>query len=927
MKKKITKIMGIGLALVLASSLLFMALPASAGTLSWGSEDIPEEDNYVLLSGTDIIDIAVGASGDVIYTTNGSENIFRSSNGGESWSKITILVDASYPDVDQVVVAPDDENYIAVCETANSTVYISDDAGANWDSLGSPGTSFTTNDLAISPEKSGKHTIALALDDGGNGEIWTYEIGAVGAAWAETSSLGTDFAVSDVAGAVAFSPNFASDQVMVAVTANTSGAAAVNFQIFSFNQDLWNAEAGAFDGYPFAIVSHSTDSVVDALDSASIAMAPDYLGSDDSMRVCFVGITTDGTASGDDADGIFRLENDDVEALKEDKNIHSVDFDGSRLVAGRYDAIDIYRSSDPLSSSPSVSGSTSSKEPGGDDKVMAALAGADVIAGTSGVESCFSVSTDDGKTFNDISLVDTTLAVLSDVAVNEDGSKIYLVTANASGAGAALSVWRYESRWERIYSKQSRDSDYIIRLAPDDDDVIYLADTGATDKTVYYTSDGGMTKWHTRTSRYDITDIAVEEDGDVAYVLTDNGYVSKSTNTGFTWDSKVSSKLTAGSSMLVSLGEDLLLGGSSDGYVSYSTNGNTSWTLIDDDIGGLVQVTATGLADGDFLIAASDTANDYIYNLELGEDDSWNKITADDFIADGYKVHGVALAEGVLYAVAANATGNISQLYRTLSPTSGDPTWSTADSAGEQFDVTPSALRVSVDAGVTKLWAINSDAMTLFSYKDSLAINGPALTAPADAFKVTVNPVTGRANQLIFSWESLSDNIEEWDFVIATDADFDESVLSEPVVAAADAGDIVSQVVGPYVTGDFGIDFMPNTTYYWRVRVDAAGPVRSQWSEVRTFNTGDLQITEPVVIEQPPAPVISVPPAPEITLEVPEIVLPPSPAPAPAPEIVIPPAPEAVAPIPSYALWAIIIIGAVLVIAVIILIMRTRRPV
>ncbi|MFC1931752.1 WD40/YVTN/BNR-like repeat-containing protein [Chloroflexota bacterium] len=926
MKKKITKIMGIGLALVLASSLLFMVLPASAGTLSWGSEDLPAEDNYVLLSDSDVVDIAVGASGDVIYTCNGTENIFRSSNGGESWSKITVLSGSVMPDADLITVAPDDENYIAVCATDNSTVYISSDAGANWDSLGAPG-AYTTTGLAISPEKSGKYTIAISLNDGGNGEVWYYEIGAVGATWTDASAITSGgYTTSTHAGAVAFSPNFPSDQVMVAVTANATD---IFLQIFSFNQDLWNSTAGAFDGYPVSIIEESSDAVVDGLDSASIAMAPDYLGSDDSMRVCFVGITTTGTASGDDADGIFRLEDDDVEALKEDKNIHSVDFDGSRLVAGRYDAIDIYRSSDPLASSPSVSGSTSSKEPGGDDKVVAAFAGADVVVGTSGVESCFSVSADDGKTFNDISLIDTTLTILCDVAVNEDGSKIYMLSANGTGAAGtvALSVWRYESRWERIYSNQSRDDDYILRVATGDDDVIYLADTGSSAKTIYYTSDGGMTKWHTRTSRYDITDLAVEADGDVAYVMTDNGYVSKSTNTGFTWDSKVSSKLQAGSSMLVSLGEDLLLGGSSDGYVSYSTNGNSSWTLIDDDIGGAVQVVATGLADGDFLIAASDTANDYIYNLELGEDDEWNAITADDYIADGFKVYGVALAEGVFYAVGANSTGNISQLYRTLSPTSGDPTWSTVNSAGEQFDSTPSALRVSVDAGVTKLWAINSDAMTLFSFKDTLAINGPSLTAPADGFKVTVNPVTGRANQLIFSWKSLSDNIDEWDFVIATDADFDEAVLDEPVVAAADEGDTVSQVVGPYVSTAFGIDFMPNTTYYWKVRVDAAGPIRSQWSEVRSFNTGDLQVFEPVVINQPPAPIISVPPAPEITIEVPEIVMPAYPAPAPAPEIVIPPAPEPTAPIPAYALWAIIIIGAVLVIAVIILIMRTRRPV
>jgi len=61
MKKKITKIWGVGLALVLAASLILMAAPISAGTLSWGDEDPPDE-----LAAVDVVDIAVGAGGDVI---------------------------------------------------------------------------------------------------------------------------------------------------------------------------------------------------------------------------------------------------------------------------------------------------------------------------------------------------------------------------------------------------------------------------------------------------------------------------------------------------------------------------------------------------------------------------------------------------------------------------------------------------------------------------------------------------------------------------------------------------------------------------------------------------------------------------------------------------------------------------------------------
>jgi len=122
---------------------------------------------------------------------------------------------------------------------------------------------------------------------------------------------------------------------------------------------------------------------------------------------------------------------------------------------------------------------------------------------------------------------------------------------------------------------------------------------------------------------------------------------------------------------------------------------------------------------------------------------------------------------------------------------------------------------------------------------------------------------------------------------------------------------------------------MPETTYYWRVRADATGPIYSPWSAVRSFTIGTLpEAAAPVIIRQPPpAPVIEVPPAPEIVLQPPDIILPAPPAPTPAPEIVIPAAPAPAPAVPSWAIYAIIIIGAVLVIALIVLIMRTRRPV
>ncbi|GAG48074.1 unnamed protein product, partial [marine sediment metagenome] len=232
---------------------------------------------------------------------------------------------------------------------------------------------------------------------------------------------------------------------------------------------------------------------------------------------------------------------------------------------------------------------------------------------------------------------------LSDIAVTPDGSMVYLVTANTTGNG--LSVWMLDDRWERIYSNDDGTNDYIIRLAPDDPDVIYLADAGGT--SVFFNSSGGADKWHTRIYKETtgIVDLAVETDGDTVYILTTLGYVSKSSNRGFTWDSKKSSKLTGGSSMIASLGEDLVIAGSSEGRVSYSTDGNTSWTkLSDEDFAetGLVQVTATGLADGDFVIAAS---NHEIYSWELGEADDWDDISPSAF-SSGNVTTGIGIFNG-----------------------------------------------------------------------------------------------------------------------------------------------------------------------------------------------------------------------------------------------------------------------------------------
>jgi hypothetical protein len=87
-----------------------------------------------------------------------------------------------------------------------------------------------------------------------------------------------------------------------------------------------------------------------------------------------------------------------------------------------------------------------------------------------------------------------------------------------------------------------------------------------------------------------------------------------------------------------------------------------------------------------------------------------------------------------------------------------------------------------------------------------------------------------------------------------------------------------------------------NTTYYWRVRAQLTPkpPTYSDWATAIFTTMAEPAATQPPVV---------------IPTQAPPVVV----------EVPVP------AAIPAYLLWAIVVIGAVLVIAVIVLIVRTRR--
>jgi hypothetical protein len=181
------------------------------------------------------------------------------------------------------------------------------------------------------------------------------------------------------------------------------------------------------------------------------------------------------------------------------------------------------------------------------------------------------------------------------------------------------------------------------------------------------------------------------------------------------------------------------------------------------------------------------------------------------------------------------------------------------------------------------IWTVESQVVT--------AAQAPVPTYPGGlAGSTTDVPI-----DMVFNWSSFK-FANGYEFQLAMDADMTDFVAD---MSGANAlGNITSYQPASLLEY--------STTYYWRVRaILGTATAFSDWSAVVGFTTEAVPVApEPTEIIVEPTPITITPAAP------------PPPAPAPA-------APVDTAT-PAY-IWAIIGIGAVLVIVVITLIVRTRR--
>jgi hypothetical protein len=209
-------------------------------------------------------------------------------------------------------------------------------------------------------------------------------------------------------------------------------------------------------------------------------------------------------------------------------------------------------------------------------------------------ESAWSMTFDDGETWNQLSLIDTHIDYFTDVAVSPDCGKTMAVSVNLHERGidppwfepcGCDSVWlradplpegaEYSGKWLRTWCGMLTNNHGLLRLAPEELLVtevftVYLVDKGTT--TLYWNSLETLGCWKKRTASNTITsiqDLAVKESGTI-FALDESGKVTMSDDHGaiLTWTDAVSSEVSPG--WTIALHGDHILVGGADGVVSYA---------------------------------------------------------------------------------------------------------------------------------------------------------------------------------------------------------------------------------------------------------------------------------------------------------------------------------------------------------------------
>jgi len=884
------------------------------GDLRWYRLDAPgtKAGKHDIESPCDIRDLVVCPDGFTIYaidTANadrrtGSKAIYKSIDCGVSWSDkpgVNLFQSMSTSERNNfriwyIAATPDNSNSIAVVTNNSSTdlprnIWYSPDGGASWNNLEFTSTTLISC-LAMSPQDAG--FIAAGLRSGtGIGTIMIRQIGKSGTWKAQNI-------IADIL-AVKFSPDYVRDFSILCLASDTKESYFnIGFHDAGANITDWS---GAYsEGAPRIVydgISPSAGQVV----SASLAIASDFSGRHAALRNCYVSIDD---ASATTAGGIYRINDRIVTRIfkaTSQRRIASISYHGNnrngKLLAGEVlgtagkAAVNTWFTGNPSTCSDSCwytaqkppTGAAGTDNctggrngnaivawsPDGSTAFCATGSSANTVAGPGWTnpymmgcaldESALSISRDNGKTWNGISLIDTMVSCYIDVAPSPDSSAVFLASINANpGCRGFDSLWRCldaaaYNKWERVFcdltgdagSADNQSNLMSLRMASDSIDGRYLACCIAGTRRILISDDRGQSWMQIRLKR-PLADAAFETNRTL-YTVDREGMVKvfRREQTGWIPREEFSSGLSSAYSIA------------------------TAFTgMTPDNDSGCVVVAGTG--EGDFDVAFSlDGGKNFKQIMKtLPVRRNTRAIFASSFRYDGTII---AVNRGGMFAwcIFAGQTGweewwggeawpspvtsicisrNYSMYFNTPATWNNALSYVRWSSASAGLDPSVSlgcpdnpdtGLRISgglVYEEPVILWnidqrpvSVSSGTGGLWLYRDTLLWNGPTPLSPTMMTPVNCDTVTGRAQQIELKWKPRS-LARGYQVQVAKDPDFRYLVvnigadyfgpyyvpynLDSPALFIPPGGGIVTDARG----SKWRVPALEaGRIYYWRVKV------------------------------------------------------------------------------------------------------------
>jgi hypothetical protein len=889
---------GIILGLVVLTVAVFPATPpeVNAGTVRWSVVDTPGNLGNVIVSPSEINDLAIAIDGRTFYAVDIPDNkVYKSMDGAMTWDDLSTHLSGSGAAMPawNIAIAPDNPNFVAVVTSdANlpRNVFISSDGGGSWQNANSPSIE-NISAIAISPNYGG-YDIAIGTRIGaGNGNVYIL-----------SSSNSADWVSQGLTGDVLslkFSPGYRADLSLVTVSAVSSGTY-VNLGIHDTAANTTNWATWG----PVEVTStgSGTSPKVNQMTTADLELPSDFSGQNPGARRIYVSL--DSTAN----KGIYRLDDTVCHLLMapSTSRISSIAYHGTyssgKLLAGSVTGnagsatAMTWFTNEPVTCSGTCWLQVQKPPTGGGNSGFAnthvvwtsdgsraycATASATInnpgdwpavyLTGSALDESGLSLSRDNGETWNQLSLIDTEIDFLSDVAVTPASDIVYLASINNHGGINSFdSIWKTTgapigNAWERVLCLLSSADDIILRTSnAGNAPTIYFASRSSGD--LRQSADGGQI-WSNTLPGVNVTDFSVTRIDDIPtlYVLSNN-YIRKGTTNGpaWQWSTNIDTTLNTGHTINATPTGVVVAGDSSEGMAAYSLDGGNSFsqtTAIPEP--GKMQV----VADYRFrnalpLYAASNNAASEIYYWIVGSSTYWTSMGS-----AGHSFYGLA-QPGTLYG--AWSSGGSTAVDRTLEPEKLEPPLIEWDTLGVGLDPSvvftrePSSLKVS--AGIN-LWAIDNRPYTettgrLWNFYDPLSPGPQYTTPPAPSHDVLfqaptpisptneqVIPVyldTGDIGAITFKWihPTVAEEYELW---LATDSDFTKIALKQEIKP--------DNLRSPTWTLPETAMLEKGGQYFWKIRVvqaETGETGEGQWSDVMSFSIASLPKEK--TLSTPPAP-------------------------------------------------------------------------